>query len=217
MSELLDIYDEKENFIGQEDRNIVHEKGLWHKTAHCWIVKKPNWIIFQQRSKKLDNNPGKLYTTASGHLSAGESTKEALKREVLEECGTTLNTDDAKLIDKLHYKADFIKENGKEFHDRAIVEVYLLESNKDLTEFNFQDEELDGLYALPIKETLDLFNNKINSVTSKAIIKENGKIKLIKKEITLNDFLVVSPETTYKKYGKILKQAALHFNLTKKD
>ena len=35
--EKLDIYDEKGNFIGTEERNVVHEKGLWHKTVHCWL------------------------------------------------------------------------------------------------------------------------------------------------------------------------------------
>lgn len=76
---MLDIYDENENHIGTEDRNVVHQKGLWHKTTHCWLIQN-GMIMFQQRSHKLNNNPGKLYTTASGHLSAGETPKQGLQR-----------------------------------------------------------------------------------------------------------------------------------------
>ena len=87
MSELLDIYDENGNHIGIEDRNIVHQKGLWHKTIHCWIVKDRNHILFQKRSSNLLDNPNKLYTTASGHIKAGESLHDAFAREVSEELG----------------------------------------------------------------------------------------------------------------------------------
>ena len=47
--ELLDIYDEKGNLIGTEDRKIVHEKGLWHKTVHCWLYDDKGNIFFQIR------------------------------------------------------------------------------------------------------------------------------------------------------------------------
>ena len=38
--EYLDIYDENENYIGKEERGIVHRDALWHKTVHCWLYDK---------------------------------------------------------------------------------------------------------------------------------------------------------------------------------
>ena len=32
--EYLDIYDENGNYIGKEDRNVVHKDALWHNTVH---------------------------------------------------------------------------------------------------------------------------------------------------------------------------------------
>lgn len=211
MTTLLDIYDENENLIGQEQRSVVHTKGLWHKTTHCWLVKEPGMILFQKRSSNLKDNPGKLYTTASGHVDAGETPQQALQREVIEECGVNLDTSKAKLIDKLKYTADFTKTDGTEFHDRAIVEVYLLETDKSLVNFDFQEEELDGIFAVPVKETLDLFKNKEGSVQATGVIKENGKCKEIELTVSLDDFLVLLHETHYEKYGKFLESALDYF------
>lgn len=45
--EYLDIYDESGNFLGKEERNVVHEKGLWHKTVHCWLYTSDGYVFFK--------------------------------------------------------------------------------------------------------------------------------------------------------------------------
>ena len=75
--EYLDIYDENGKYLGKEERSIVHRDALWHKTVHCWLYDKEGNIYFQIRKDKE-----KLYTTASGHVQAGETVKEAFGREV---------------------------------------------------------------------------------------------------------------------------------------
>ena len=206
-NELLDVYDENENFIEALPRSVVHEKGLWHKTTHCWLVKKPNTLLFQMRSKNLNNNPGKLYTTASGHVGSEESLKDALKREVEEELGATLDTHNAELVRKGQYIADFETTDGKEFHDRALFHVFLLETDKDLKEFDFQEEELDGVYELPIRETLELMKTCNGSVKAVGSYKENGEILTKEHDIKIEDFLVLGHETPYEKFGNTLESA----------
>lgn len=206
-NELLDVYDENENFLETLPRDLVHEKGLWHKTTHCWLVKKPNILMFQMRAKTLNDNPGKLYTTASGHVAAGESLKDALKREVQEELGANIDTKKAELIHKGKYKADFITKNGKEFHDRALYHIFLLETDKSLNEFNFQDEELEGVFELPVNETLDIIKTEDGSVKVLGSYKENNEVKTKEFLISINDFLVLNHETPYEKFGLILEEA----------
>lgn len=63
---LLDIYDENGILIGTEYRKIVHEKGLWHKTVHCWLYDNYGNIFFQIKKEEKT-----FYTTASGHVSSG--------------------------------------------------------------------------------------------------------------------------------------------------
>ena len=72
--ELLDIYDEEGNHLGTEDRKVVHRDALWHKTVHAWLYDKEGNVYFQIRADE-----GTLYTTASGHLQAGDTVEDALK------------------------------------------------------------------------------------------------------------------------------------------
>ena len=97
--EYLDIYDDEGNFLGKEERGIVHEKGLWHKTVHCWLYTKDGYVFFQRRA---DSHT--LYTTASGHLRAGETINEGFHREIKEEIGCSIDTSDAKLLRWNHIK-----------------------------------------------------------------------------------------------------------------
>lgn len=206
-NELLDIYDEDGNFLGSEPRNKVHAEGLWHKTTHCWLIKEPNTIIFQMRSKHSRENPCKLYTTASGHVSAGEDLKYSLEREVEEELGAKLNTENAVLIKSGKWTGDFKTTDGSDYHDRVFFNMYLLETDKDLTEFDFQEEEVDGVYELPIKETLELLKSEKGSIKAKGSSKENGQIIIKEYDITINDFLINPHEIGYKKYGYTLEKA----------
>ena len=91
--EYLDIYDENGNFLGTEDRKVVHEKAYWHNTIHCWLYDNDGNIYFQIRKDK-----NKLYTTASGHVKAGETIKEAFGREINEEIGYKINYEEAEKI-----------------------------------------------------------------------------------------------------------------------
>ena len=41
--EILDICDEFGNPTGKvEDREIIHQEGLLHRTAHVWLLRKKN-------------------------------------------------------------------------------------------------------------------------------------------------------------------------------
>lgn len=215
LTEFLDIYNEVGDHIGQEKRNIAHAKGLWHKTTHCWILRKPNHILFQLRSKELKDNPNKLYTSASGHVAAGETLKQALKREAKEELGLEINTEPAELIKVWKYTADFVTTDGVEFHDRTFSNIFILEENSPITEYNFQDEELDGLFEMPLAETLEVIKGSINSVNAKGIIKQNNKHIESERTFTIDDFLVIPPENAYTKFGFILEAALKYFNNNK--
>ena len=91
MSELLDIFNDKFELIGQATRDDVHREGYWHQTFHCWIIThhdNNNYVLVQKRAAQKRTEPNKLDISAAGHLLAGE-TKENGIREVQEELGIT--------------------------------------------------------------------------------------------------------------------------------
>ena len=196
--EKLDIYNENGEFIGTEERKIVHEKGLWHKTVHCWLYDKEGNVFFQKR-----NDRGTLYTTASGHISAGESITEAFQREIKEEIGLTIDANDATLVNVVPFKMDRVKEDGSIFKDRAFANVYV-----DLYEGNYQDftmdpNEVTAIVIVNAKEALELFQKENGTIEGKEITLEN---EMIKRLIGFKEFLVNEGETALEKYGEVLKK-----------
>ena len=196
--EYLDIYDEDGNQIGTEERGMVHSKGLWHKTVHCWLYDKEGNVFFQRRSDR-----GTLYTTSSGHLSAGESVTEAFQREIKEEIGLDIDASDATFVSIVPYRMDRIKEDGSIFRDRAFANVYV-----DLYEGNYEDfqmdaEEVSGIVIVNAKEALELFQRESGSVLGREISLDN---KMTTRDISFSEFLVNDGETALEKYGDVLKK-----------
>ena len=54
MSSLIDIFNDKYEHIGVEDKKIAHEKGLWHRVFTCVILNSQKSTVYLQRKK---NNP----------------------------------------------------------------------------------------------------------------------------------------------------------------
>lgn len=195
--EYLDAYDENKNYLGAKSRDEVHEKGYWHNTVHCWLYDKEGNIYFQIRT-----DANKYYTTASGHVLAGETIPEAFGREIKEEIGIDVDYKDALLLDIVTWKMEKIK-NNKPFIDHAWANVNLLDFEDKNYEFRFDPNEVSGLAKMKARDVLDLFNNKIASVDTIIIDKDNNRIS---KKSTKEDFLLMPGETLIEKYGKILNK-----------
>ena len=193
--ELIDIYDEGGVHIGVADRNVAHTFGLWHKTVHCWVVLKDGRVVFQRRSRRLQDNPGKLYTTASGHISAGETCETSLFREVEEEVGITPS--DPKLITRGPWTADFPKKDGSMYKDRVVFTMYFCRYDGPIESFRFKDGEVDGAVAMEIDDILRLAEGKTDKIPA---IEFDGKEV---KEIMVGeqDFVLTGHETLESKFA----------------
>lgn len=193
--EKLDVYDEYMNFVGTEDRDVVHSKGLWHKTVHCWLYDKHDNIYFQIRK-----GAQKLYTTASGHVMAGETVKDAFHREVWEEIGVSVDITNAEMVEINAWRLDKIK-NGVPFIDRAFANVYINLIDENFKNFNFDESEVLGVVKVNAKECLDLFLKNVNKING-IKFSNCGEQSIT---LTINDFLVMQGEIEILKYGKILQ------------
>ena len=199
--EYLDIYDELGNWIGQDSRENVHKKGLWHKTVHCWLYDKNGNVYFQVRKDR-----GTFYTTASGHVQAGETVEEAFTREIKEEIGITILPKDTIYVDIVPFKMDKLKEDGTLFKDRAFANVYLSEFDDSIASFTLDLEELSGLAKLPTIDILNLFKGNVSSIKGTLITPYKSGNKEEEKEFHVSDFLLNKGETLLEKYGKVLNK-----------
>lgn len=199
--EYLDIYDEDGNHLGHESRDVVHRDALWHNTVHCWLYDKEGNIYFQIRKDEQ-----KLYTTASGHVKAGETIKEAFGREVKEEIGININYDKAIFVNVYKFIMDKNKNDGTLFRDRAFSNIYVCVFDGENNNFLFDDNELSGLVKINAKETLNVLKNEKGKINATIIQSENNGIVEHEKQIEFNDFLVNYGETAISKYGDALRK-----------
>lgn len=206
--EYLDTYDENKNYLGKKTREEVHKDGLWHNTVHCWLYDSKGNLYFQIRKDE-----GTFYTTASGHVLAGETIKEAFGREIKEEIGLNIDYEKADIVNIVIWKMDKEKSDGVVFKDRAFANVYVCEFDGEISQFKFDLSEINGLVKVNAQKALDLFKKEYGEIPAEIITKENDKNVKHKKNVRFEEFLVNRHETAIEKYGDVLNKIIQLTNL----
>lgn len=84
--EIVDIVDKNNRVIGKMSKKKAHKIGALHRTVIAALENsKGELILIRQASDKQD--AGQLVNPVGGHVRAGESAIEALRREAKEEIG----------------------------------------------------------------------------------------------------------------------------------
>ncbi|MEK4907089.1 NUDIX hydrolase [Niallia sp. FSL M8-0099] len=184
--EMIKIYDEQKNPLGITSRDIVHQKGYWHDTFHCWFLKNENnidYIYFQLRSKVKNDFPNLLDITAAGHILADETVGEGI-REIKEELGMDVSMEDLELIGVI--KDCIITEN---FIDKEFGNVYMYRVNEEPV-YKLQKEEVSGIVRTKFKNFYDFVFEKRTEITVNGFIINTYDEKLeITKSVTKEDFV----------------------------
>ncbi|UPM53086.1 NUDIX hydrolase [Gottfriedia acidiceleris] len=191
--ELLKVFDESGNHIGEASRSEVHEKGLWHETFHCWlisIVKNQASIYFQIRSHQKKDYPNLFDITAAGHLLSTETVEDGL-REVKEELGIEVRMED--VIPLGIIKNSIILET---INDQELSHVFLLKSDQPFTDFNLQKEEVSGIVKANFNQFYQFAHGLRDTVEVDGFqITETEEKIPIQKSVDKNQF--VSHESNY--------------------
>lgn len=85
--EILEIVNERDEVIGTAARSEIHRRGLLHRAVHIFVFDPEGNIYVQRRAASKDRHPGKLDSSAAGHVDPGESYLQTASRELQEELG----------------------------------------------------------------------------------------------------------------------------------
>ncbi|MEN8116783.1 MAG: NUDIX domain-containing protein [Bacteroidota bacterium] len=86
--EWVSLVNEEGKVTGQAPRSQVHNGSkLLHPVVHLHVINKNKAILLQKRPEFKLIQPGKWDTAVGGHISAGETLEQALKKEAFEEIG----------------------------------------------------------------------------------------------------------------------------------
>ncbi len=150
MEEYLDILNKRGEKTGvSRSYKDAHREGLTHRTAHVWFLNPKNELLLQKRSANKVAYPNHWDISAAGHVSAGQTSLEAAKRETKEELGLTL-PDSA--FEYLFTVEEYVVLNNGTYVNNEFQDVYLVHEDTDLSSMNLAADEVSEVRWVPIAD-----------------------------------------------------------------
>lgn len=153
--EYLDVCDSDGKLTGEKKtKQEAHEKGLWHRSVHVWIVNSKNEILIQKRSPFIDNHPNKWDISAAGHVSAGEDDITSALRETEEELGLKIFPEEFIQIGELKQMSE-----RAGYINNEINPVYVVRKNLKIDQIRKQYEEVAEVKFVPFVTLKNVIEN----------------------------------------------------------
>ncbi len=143
MPEYFDVVDEYDRVTGKTTRDEAHKKGEWHRVVYVFVFNSRGEVFIQHRSDNKDPDPGLWTSSASGHVSSGQSYNEAAIRETEEELGV-----------KVEVKPLFYMK-----HESLKHHIWVFEAHHD-GPFRLQAKEVQGGKFVSLEELKNLLREK---------------------------------------------------------
>ncbi|GAB6097708.1 hypothetical protein JCM14469_39620 [Desulfatiferula olefinivorans] len=150
VTETIDVLTDDGEITGRtEPRETIHALGLWHRTVHIWIVNDDRDILLQKRAQAKKTHPGLWDVSCAGHISTGETSLDAARKELFEELGLDLSP--AELMFLFTEKVETLHDEGR-YIDREFHDIFLVRKNVPLTDLTLQADEVAALMYLPLRD-----------------------------------------------------------------
>jgi isopentenyl-diphosphate delta-isomerase len=157
MDEYIDIVDKHGNPTGKSElKSIVHQKGLFHHTAHVWFYTKNGEVLLSQRSAKKSICPLMWDVSVAGHIDAGETAKQAAIRETSEEIGLSILETDLITIGIFPCFQSY----GNGINDNEFHNTFKCLLTVPISKLTLQVEEVEAVKLVSFHE----FNNLIKNI-----------------------------------------------------
>lgn len=147
MAEFWDIYDQNKCKTGKlAQRNVYQfKRGEYHLVVVAVIMNSKNEILITKRAKTKKKEPLKWELTGGG-AKAGETSLQAILREIKEEIGLTFVPDEA----------IFLKEIRKDEVPANFKDIWLFKKDIKIEEIEFADGEVEDVKWVSIEQFLQI-------------------------------------------------------------
>lgn len=153
--ELLDVLDDNGLKTGiTKDKDEIYKTGEWFRSVHIWIVNDNNELLLQKRSLYKTTFPNLWAVSVSGHVMAGETSIQAVIREVKEELDIDINSNQCKYLFTIRRQNIF-----NNCINRVYDDVYIVKLNIDVANTNIQRTELNEIKYFNLYNLKDMLEN----------------------------------------------------------
>ncbi|SEB47244.1 NUDIX domain-containing protein [Amycolatopsis tolypomycina] len=162
---LIDIFNDRYEPIGTEDKKTAHAKGLWHRTFSALAVNPTTQRVLLQKKapgRYSFNRPDYADITVGGHYHAGETIPDGV-REIHEELGLPVAYRDLHPIG-LRQTAVTL---APDYVEREFQHWHLLPLDVGLDEIPLADAEVSGLVDIALHDAIALADGDIDAVPAR--------------------------------------------------
>ena len=157
MDELVEILTEDGKLVGKRvNKSIAHKEGICHGISAIALIDKNGRLLIQKRSPNKKDEPNKWDLSGAGHIDINETSEEAAVRELYEETGIKIGTEEIKLIDTYLNK---IKLNTGVLINHFTY-LFLIKKNINLSDIKKQESEVSSVRFVDKKKYIELSNNE---------------------------------------------------------
>lgn len=124
--EQLDVLSEDGKPTGQtKTKAEILRSGDWRRVVHIWVVDDEQQLLIQQRADKKGIFDNRWDVSVGGGVRAGEASVVAAQRELAEELGLDLPSDQFQLLGTWKVQPKLVPGKGvmKDFSDTFLVRV----------------------------------------------------------------------------------------------
>ena len=136
------------------DKDEIYKTGEWFRSVHIWIVNDNNELLLQKRSPYKTTFPNLWAVSVSGHVMAGETSIQAVIREVKEELDIDINSNQCKYLFTIRRQNIF-----NNCINRVYDDVYIVKLNIDVVNANIQRTELNEIKYFNLYNLKDMLEN----------------------------------------------------------
>lgn len=188
--ELLDIYDEHEQLLGQATSKLAHKTGLWHRSFHAWVIGRQadgtKFVLLQQRGHIKRDFPGFLDISAAGHYRAGEGIEGGV-REFNEELG--IEVDPGSLTPVARRIVNEALDNG--VVNREFQDIYALIGIPGLDQYTIGYPEVTGIFQCDIERLRQILDGTLSFLDCTGLEHDpdKGSTRVVERTIRLGDLI----------------------------
>ena len=147
--EVWDIYDiHRQKTNKTINRNEKLNEGEFHLMVHACIFNSKGQLLIQQRQSFKSGSPNMWDVSVGGHGMMGETSQQAMMREIKEEIGLEFDLDGI----RPHFTINF----GDTFDD-----YYIIEKDVELNDCILEISEVQNIKWASLEEILEMINQGI--------------------------------------------------------
>lgn len=147
MAEIWDILDERGNKTGmtmEAGKKLL--EGFFHLGVDIWIINSKSEILIEKRVPQKKNAKA-VWSMIESSVIKGETSLQAIEREVHDELGVKLNMENLELIN--HYKTETVW-----------LDTYFIRQDIDLNDIVLKEDEIMEVKWATYDDVRELFEGK---------------------------------------------------------